>query len=58
MSEKEYIRVTNRTRLGIALEVLKPVLPDCSIIQADELAQIIETLARWQADLFEEEEAE
>ena len=56
MSEKEYIKVTNRTRITIALEIMGHVLPDDENIETVELQQVIQTLGRWQAYLFEEDE--
>lgn len=58
MDEQEYIKVTNRTRIGIALEVLKSVLADTETIDAIELEQMIKTLARWQMELFEQDDAD
>ena len=59
MSEKEYIKVTNRTRITIALEIMGHVLPDDENIETVELQQVIQTLGRWQAYLLEDtEEAE
>ena len=60
MSEKDYIRVGNQTRIGIMLEIIKGVLSDNDIIQDIELEQMQRTLARWQMFLLESsvEEAE
>lgn len=48
------MRINNRTRISIALEILERVMPDGQIIDIKEFEGLIRLLATWEMKFFED----